>query len=155
MMSQEIPVCSKCGAPMVLKERLDYPLGPAKLIYECTANPNHVSVVDAEPPHPEHAEEAATVSGTPIDLNKELGAERITHLLLSPDHTMLIAESESGHQLIVKAREGGKLRAEIAPIASEQPPHENSTEPPGDAPPESDKNATPSEATGEPPGSGG
>ncbi|MNK58897.1 hypothetical protein D3C87_779960 [compost metagenome] len=155
MMSQEIPVCSKCGAPMVLKERLEYPLGPAKLIYECTANPNHVSVVDAEPPHPDHAAGAATLSDTPIDLSKELGPERIEHLLLSPDHTTLIAETESGHQLIVKAREGGKLRAEIAPIPPDQPPHEPSSEPPCDAPPESDEKATTSLSTGEPPDSSG
>ncbi|HEY9854975.1 MAG TPA: hypothetical protein V6D05_04495 [Stenomitos sp.] len=107
-------VCSKCGAPMVLKERLVFPGGPAKLVYECTANPNHVTVMDAAAAPTELAG-AATPPGRPVDLSKELGNARPTQLLLSPDHSMLTIESDCGDRLVVTAREGGKLKVELVP----------------------------------------
>ena len=117
---------------MVLKERLEFPTGPAKLIYECTANPNHVNVIDAVPPPSEHPTGEETLP-SPIDLIKELGQERITRLLLSPDHSTLTVETESGNRLLARAREGGKLRIEFAPKPPEQPPLDLSAEADGDA----------------------
>lgn len=41
-----IITCPKCEARMTLSRHLTYPMGPAKLIYACTANPNHVRVFE-------------------------------------------------------------------------------------------------------------
>lgn len=48
---------------------------------------------------------------------------RLARLLLSPDHSTLTIEAESGDRLIVKPREGDKLKVEFAPKQPEQPPH--------------------------------
>lgn len=42
--------CPRCGADLDLKQRIDFPHGPAKLVFECALG--HVSIADApeQPP---------------------------------------------------------------------------------------------------------
>lgn len=121
-------VCDKCGAPVVFKERLDFPSGPAKLVYECTGPAHHVTIMDAE--SAPASTELATES-PPLDLSQELGQERISKIQLSPDHTSLSVEAESGNRLVVSAREGGRLKVEWA----NQPAPPQSVAIPGSPPP--------------------
>lgn len=40
--------CTQCGAPMALSKRITFESGPARLVYECDSNRNHVSVVEVD-----------------------------------------------------------------------------------------------------------
>lgn len=40
--------CPRCGGDMTLKQQIDFPQGPAKLVFECGLG--HVTI--AEPPDP-------------------------------------------------------------------------------------------------------
>lgn len=43
--------CPRCGGDMALKKQIDFPQGPAKLVYECSHG--HVAIADApEAPPP-------------------------------------------------------------------------------------------------------
>lgn len=42
--------CQRCGNPMTLKQQIDFPQGPPKLVYECMLG--HVRIADAPEPPP-------------------------------------------------------------------------------------------------------
>lgn len=41
--------CPKCGSAMAQTSRISFSTGPAKLVYTCTNNANHVQVLEESP----------------------------------------------------------------------------------------------------------
>lgn len=41
--------CPKCGSSMAQTSRIAFPVGPAKLVYTCANNANHVQVLEESP----------------------------------------------------------------------------------------------------------